>query len=347
MPGGEVDQAVAVDVLDDRARGPRGDDRVDRGERRSARPPSRRANHSRDFGPGISVTSLRSCGMSMRPPVARRRRARWSVSASSGSSARGCRAALYGRPTRPVGDGSSVAAAVRDRRRLYDPYNRAHGRHRAATSSAIPGCPCACVAGEGETDRPIRWVHVSELEDPTPVAEGRRAALTTGMGVGATPAKQRAYVKRLAEAGLAGLGFGLGFSHDKVPRALVTAAEQVAFPVFEVPYPVPFIAITEAVFTRILAEQYDTLQRAVDAEHVLTRAVMEGAGVEGIAASLARGGEGTGGRCCWTCTGCRSRRPTPTRRRGASGSGTKVAPRPKAAIRTTRRTRTAVSTPRG
>ena len=36
-----------------------------------------------------------------------------------------------------------------------------------------------------------------------------------------------------------------------------------------------------------LAEQYDTLQRAVDAEHVLTRAVLEGAGVEGIAESLA------------------------------------------------------------
>ena len=128
---------------------------------------------------------------------------------------------------------------------------------------------------------------MSELEDPTPWLKGGELLLTTGMGVGATPAKQRAYVKRLADAGLAGLGFGLGFSHDKVPRAIVTAADQVAFPVFEVPYPVPFIAITEAVFTRILAEQYDVLQRAVDAEHVLTRAVMDGAGVEGIAASLA------------------------------------------------------------
>ncbi len=62
--------------------------------------------------------------------------------------------------------------------------------------------------------------------------------------------------------------------------------ETAELPLFEVPYPVPFIAITEAIFTRILAEQYDTLQRAVDAEHALTRAVMEGTGVEGIAASL-------------------------------------------------------------
>ena len=151
----------------------------------------------------------------------------------------------------------------------------------------ISGMALRLVAGGDETGRPIRWVHVSELEDPTPWLKGGELLLSTGMGVGATPAKQRAYVRRLAEAGLAGLGFGLGFSHDKVPRAMISAAEQFAFPLFEVPYPVPFIAITEAVFTRILAEQYDTLQRAVDAEHVLTRAVMEGAGIEGIAASLA------------------------------------------------------------
>ena len=152
---------------------------------------------------------------------------------------------------------------------------------------SVPGIALRLVAGEGHTDRPVRWVHVSELEDPTPWLKGGELLLTTGMGIGTTPARQRAYVKRLADAGLAGLGFGLGFSHDKVPRSVITAADQAGFPVFEVPYPVPFIAITEAVFSRILAEQYDSLQRAVDAEHFLTRAVMDGAGVDGIAVSLA------------------------------------------------------------
>ena len=151
----------------------------------------------------------------------------------------------------------------------------------------VPGMPLRLLAGEGQAERPIRWVHVSELEDPTPWLKGGELILTTGMGVGATSPKQRAYVKRLADAGLAGLGFGLGFSHERVPKALVAAAAQADFPLFEVPFPVPFIAITEAIFTRILAEQFDTLQRAVDAEHVLTRAVMEGQGIEGIAGSLA------------------------------------------------------------
>jgi DNA-binding PucR family transcriptional regulator len=169
---------------------------------------------------------------------------------------------------------------------LYDPYNPA----MAVTVGQIldvPGMPLRLLAGEGHTARPIRWVHVSELEDPTPWLKGGELILTTGMGIGSTPAKQRAYLKRLVDAGLTGLGFGLGFGHDRVPRSLVTAAERAGFPLFEVPYPVPFIAITEAIFTRILAEQYDTLQRAVDAEHVLTRSVLEGKGAEGIAGSLA------------------------------------------------------------
>ena len=151
----------------------------------------------------------------------------------------------------------------------------------------VPGMPLRLLAGDARTSAPIRWVHASELEDPTPWLKGGELILTTGMGVGETPAKQRAYVKRLADAEVAGLGFGLGFTHERVPKALVTAAEHAGLPLFEVPYPVPFIAITEAIFTRILAEQYDTLQRAVDAEHALTRAVMEGKGVDGIAQSLA------------------------------------------------------------
>jgi purine catabolism regulator len=153
---------------------------------------------------------------------------------------------------------------------------------------AVPGFALRLVAGEGSVDRPVRWVHASELEDPTPWLKGGELLLTTGAAVGTTPARQRAYVRRLAAAGLAGVGFGLGFGHDRVPKPLVTTAEQLSFPVFEVPYPVPFIAITEAVFTRLVAEQFDVLQRAVDAEQTLTRSAMDGEGVEGIASALAR-----------------------------------------------------------
>jgi purine catabolism regulator len=148
------------------------------------------------------------------------------------------------------------------------------------------------VAGAGGLSNTIRWVHVSELEDPTPWLKGGELLLTTGMGVGKTPAQQRAYLDRLRKADLAGLGFGTGFSFRSVPRALVAAADRAAFPIFEVPYEVPFIAITEAVFTRLVAEEYDLLSRSLEAEHSLTRAVLEGEGIDGIVASLTRATRG-------------------------------------------------------
>lgn len=134
----------------------------------------------------------------------------------------------------------------------------------------------------------VRWVHVSELEDPTPWLKGGELLLTTGMGVGGTQARQRAYLERLTSAGLAGLGLGTGFTYATVPKALRTVADRLGFPVFEVPFDVPFIAITEAVFTKLAAEQVDVFQRALETQTQLTNAVLKGDGLTGIVAGLGR-----------------------------------------------------------
>ncbi len=46
-----------------------------------------------------------------------------------------------------------------------------------------------------------------------------------------------------------------------MPKALLTAARAREFPLFEVPYELPFIAITERAFARLLDERYELLQR--------------------------------------------------------------------------------------
>ena len=70
-------------------------------------------------------------------------------------------------------------------------------------------------------------MHTSELADPGPYLEGGELLLTTGLELPvADPVELRAYVRRLAAAGVVGLGFGVGVGHDAVPRALVAAAAQ-------------------------------------------------------------------------------------------------------------------------
>ncbi|MDA0183249.1 PucR family transcriptional regulator ligand-binding domain-containing protein [Solirubrobacter phytolaccae] len=141
------------------------------------------------------------------------------------------------------------------------------------------------VAGEAGLDRALRWVHISELEDPTPWLSGGELLLTTGLGLG-DAAHQRAYLERLARHELAGLGFGTGFTHARVPEALREAAAELGFPLFEVPYATPFIAITERAASQLVNEQYAVLRRALSAHERLEQIVLSERGLDGVVSAL-------------------------------------------------------------
>ena len=147
-------------------------------------------------------------------------------------------------------------------------------------------------AGAQGAEAPVRWVHISELEDPTPWLSGGELMLTTGIPFD-TAAKQRAFIDRLADHNLAGLGFGTGFSHKKLPKALVDQAGKRDFPLFEVPYSTPFIAITEKAFARLVNEQYEVLQRGIAVQRRLERLVLEERGLEEIVATISSAVGGT------------------------------------------------------
>src|SRR5689334_6077782 len=138
---------------------------------------------------------------------------------------------------------------------------------------------------EAAGDREIRWVHISELLDPTPWLSGGELLLTTGMQLD-TPAQQREFMTRLADHHLAGLGFGTGFKHATVPEPLLEVAAEREFPVFEVPYEVPFIAVTEAAFTQLVNEQYAVLRRALAAQERLERIVLSERGLDALVGAL-------------------------------------------------------------
>jgi len=142
------------------------------------------------------------------------------------------------------------------------------------------------LAGESGLEAPVRWVHISELEDPTPWMSGGELLLTTGLQLD-TPKRQRAFVARLADHQLAGLGFGTGFAHRGVPTAVVEAAQERGLPLVEVPYDVPFIAVTEAAFSRLVNEQYAVLRRAIAAHERLERIVLAERGLDAVVAALA------------------------------------------------------------
>lgn len=142
----------------------------------------------------------------------------------------------------------------------------------------LEGLGLKLVAGDKGIDSPIRWAHISELQDPTPWLSGGELLLTTGMGLEGSNALQRAYIRRLVGAGLAGLGFGVGFGFEEVPDPIVRTADREDFPILEVPYPVPFIAITEAISSRLAEDRVKEAQLSVEMHERLASLVSEGSG---------------------------------------------------------------------
>ncbi len=145
--------------------------------------------------------------------------------------------------------------------------------------------PAFDLAGSGSGS--IRWVHISEIEDPTPWLSGGELLLTTGIHL-TSAAKQRKFVKRLADRDAAALGLGTGFDHAGLPEALVAESEARGLPLFEVPYETPFIAITERAFKTLVNDQYSVLERGIEVHAQLEGLVLAERGLGEIMRAIAR-----------------------------------------------------------
>ncbi|MEV5985135.1 PucR family transcriptional regulator [Streptomyces sp. NPDC052051] len=142
-------------------------------------------------------------------------------------------------------------------------------------------------AGGDHLDVPVRWAHVSELADPVPYMEGGELLLITALKLDAEdPEAMRRYVRRLAGAGVVGLGFAVGVNYDAIPEALVDAAREEGLPLLEVPRRTPFLAISKAVSAANAADQYRAVTAGFAAQRELTRQALS-EGPEGLLAALA------------------------------------------------------------
>ncbi len=117
---------------------------------------------------------------------------------------------------------------------------------------SLPHLECELIAGHSGATRQATWAHVCELEDPVPWLEGGELVLTTGIAIPADPARQVAYLSRLAAAGAAALAISKDLRAPQLSDELLREADRQAFPILLVSIEVPFIAISRIV---IMANQ--------------------------------------------------------------------------------------------
>jgi purine catabolism regulator len=143
------------------------------------------------------------------------------------------------------------------------------------------------VSGADRLGRTVRWVHAGEVPNIASLLKGGELLLTTGYGLGTRPADQRAFVRTLAERGIAALVVELGPRFARLPAALVETARTTHLPLVQLHREVPFVTVTEEIHTEIVNGHYALLQRAEEVHRRCTRALLGGGGVPQVLAILA------------------------------------------------------------
>lgn len=143
------------------------------------------------------------------------------------------------------------------------------------------------LAGADRLGRTVRWVHAGEVPHIASLLKGGELLLTTGYGLGTRPAEQRAFVRTLAERGIAALVIELGPRFTRLPAALVDTARAAGLPLVQLHREVPFVTVTEEIHTEIVNGHYALLQRAEEVHRRCTEALLGGGGVPQVLRILA------------------------------------------------------------
>ncbi|MEV7995577.1 PucR family transcriptional regulator [Streptomyces sp. NPDC086077] len=143
------------------------------------------------------------------------------------------------------------------------------------------------LAGAERLQRTVRWVHAGEVPNIASLLKGGELLLTTGYGLGTRPAEQRAFVRTLAERGIAALVVELGPRFTRLPSALVETARTAGLPLVQLHREVPFVTVTEEIHTEIVNGHYALLQRAEEVHRRCTEALLGGGGVPQVLCILA------------------------------------------------------------
>ncbi|MGN6606691.1 MAG: PucR family transcriptional regulator [Jatrophihabitans sp.] len=156
-----------------------------------------------------------------------------------------------------------------------------------ATVLALPalqaGDPQVRAGGEVLAERPVRWVHVSEVSDIAHLLEGGELILTTGIALPSDPEQWATYVGELQAVGVAGLVVELGRRfRAALPDELVAAAADVGLPLIELRRETPFVAVTQAVHTLILDARMQELVASEEAHQAFTRLSVAGHGPQQV-----------------------------------------------------------------
>ncbi|MFJ2256889.1 PucR family transcriptional regulator [Streptomyces sp. NPDC087844] len=133
------------------------------------------------------------------------------------------------------------------------------------------------VAGAGQLDRPVRWVHVAEAADVGVMLSGGEMVLTTGVLLAGDREAQAEYIRSLHRAEASAVVLGLGRAFPAPPEVMRRAAERCGLPMVVLHRPFPFVELTEEVQSRLVRRKFAAVSLSEAVRTALTGLITTGA----------------------------------------------------------------------
>jgi purine catabolism regulator len=146
----------------------------------------------------------------------------------------------------------------------------------------------AVVAGRSGLDRIVQRLNVMTVPDILPWVKENEFLLATGYPLPRPTAQLAQLVSALDARGLAALGVKLGNYIETLPRAMLQRADQLNFPIIDIPRHVGFDDILSQALTDIINRQSVVLERAEEIHRVFIRIVLDGGGLPEITEKLSQ-----------------------------------------------------------
>jgi len=143
------------------------------------------------------------------------------------------------------------------------------------------------VAGAGNLDRPVRWLHVAEARDVAVMLAGGEMVLTTGLLLAEDEQAQVDYVEAMHRADVAAVVLGLGRAFRTTPPALRRAARRLELPLIVLHRPAPFARLTEDVHSRLVHGRFAALDLSDQIRSSLSAMNLSGAGLQQLLDEIA------------------------------------------------------------
>ncbi|VBB05744.1 Hypothetical protein LUCI_0955 [Lucifera butyrica] len=113
------------------------------------------------------------------------------------------------------------------------------------------------IAGRDGLDRMVNWVHFLDLPDVLPWVQGGELLFITGMGLEKDGEHLLNLVRGIAGKRLAGLVINIGPYIPETPASVIQLADELKFPVFELPWEVRLVEVTYDVSAYIIKKQME------------------------------------------------------------------------------------------